>query len=101
MHAAAGPARRPAKLVDRCPDTRFILDHCGNADPKAFRPRRRRGPSHDPTLGGATWRTLAGGKNIGLQDFGHRLAGRPEAIGRPRTLRRWSTTAWRCLAPTG
>ena len=23
-----------AKLVDACPDTRFILDHCGNADPK-------------------------------------------------------------------
>jgi L-fuconolactonase len=21
------------KLVDQCPDTRFILDHCGNADP--------------------------------------------------------------------
>ncbi len=27
-----------AELVDRCPGTRFILDHCGNADPKAFRP---------------------------------------------------------------
>lgn len=25
-----------AALVDRCPDTRFILDHCGNADPKWF-----------------------------------------------------------------
>jgi predicted TIM-barrel fold metal-dependent hydrolase len=24
------------KLVDRCPDTRFVLDHCGNADPKDF-----------------------------------------------------------------
>ena len=24
------------RLVDRCPDTRFIVDHCGNADPKAF-----------------------------------------------------------------
>ena len=33
------PARLPdaAKLVDRCPHTRFILDHCGNADPKASR----------------------------------------------------------------
>ena len=20
-------------LVDQCPDTRFIVDHCGNADP--------------------------------------------------------------------
>jgi predicted TIM-barrel fold metal-dependent hydrolase len=24
------------KLAEKCPDTRFILDHCGNADPKAF-----------------------------------------------------------------
>lgn len=39
-----------AKLVDQCPVTRFILDHCGNADPKAFRRRRRNGetPRHDP-----------------------------------------------------
>jgi predicted TIM-barrel fold metal-dependent hydrolase len=27
-----------ARLVDGCPGTRFILDHCGNADPNAFRP---------------------------------------------------------------
>ena len=27
-----------AKLAEFCPDTRFILDHCGNADPKAFFP---------------------------------------------------------------
>jgi predicted TIM-barrel fold metal-dependent hydrolase len=26
-----------AKLVDRCSGTRFILDHCGNADPKWLR----------------------------------------------------------------
>jgi predicted TIM-barrel fold metal-dependent hydrolase len=25
-----------AALAERCPDTRFIVDHCGNADPKAF-----------------------------------------------------------------
>ncbi|MGI8980996.1 MAG: amidohydrolase family protein [Pirellulaceae bacterium] len=25
-----------AKLCDACPDTRFILDHCGNGDVKAF-----------------------------------------------------------------
>jgi predicted TIM-barrel fold metal-dependent hydrolase len=25
-----------AKLAEKCPDTRFILDHCGNGDPKAF-----------------------------------------------------------------
>ena len=51
------PKRLPdaAKVVDACPDTRFILDHCGNADPVAFMsPARReaakpqREPSHDP-----------------------------------------------------
>lgn len=42
-------------VVDRCPDTRFILDHCGNADPKAFWNEARRAenptagpPQHDP-----------------------------------------------------
>jgi len=25
-----------ARLVEACPETRFVLDHCGNADPKAF-----------------------------------------------------------------
>lgn len=39
------------RLVDQCPDTRFILDHCGNADVNAFLPESSRGPtqpSHDP-----------------------------------------------------
>ena len=27
-----------AKLAGQCPETRFVLDHCGNADPKWFRP---------------------------------------------------------------
>lgn len=25
-----------AKLIQLCPETRFVLDHCGNGDPKAF-----------------------------------------------------------------
>ncbi len=39
------------KLVKQCPATQFIVDHCGNADVKAFLPAARRGgnpPSHDP-----------------------------------------------------
>lgn len=28
-----------AKLIRQCPDTRFVLDHCGNGDPKAFHPK--------------------------------------------------------------
>ncbi|MBL9179755.1 MAG: amidohydrolase family protein [Verrucomicrobiaceae bacterium] len=27
------------KLIKQCPDTRFVLDHCGNGDPKAFNPK--------------------------------------------------------------
>ena len=28
-----------AKLAEQCPDTSFVLDHCGNGDPKAFNPK--------------------------------------------------------------
>ena len=35
-----------AKLAKRCPDTRFVVDHCGNADPKAFMPSSGEEPSH-------------------------------------------------------
>lgn len=31
------------KLAQKCPDTRFIVDHCGNADPMAFMSAKRRG----------------------------------------------------------
>ena len=31
--------RDGAKLIKECPDTRFVLDHCGNGDPKAFNPK--------------------------------------------------------------
>jgi len=40
-----------ARFVDQCPDTRFILNHCGNADPVAFFPAGRvapRPPQHSP-----------------------------------------------------
>ncbi len=38
------------KLADLCKETRLILDHCGNGDPKAFMSEERRGkarPWHD------------------------------------------------------
>ncbi len=38
-----------ARLAKLCPQTTFILDHCGNADPKAFLPQgdpRRGKPEH-------------------------------------------------------
>lgn len=45
--------RDAVRLTELCPDTRFVLDHCGNADPKVFRknPGSEK-PSHDP----AAWR---------------------------------------------
>jgi predicted TIM-barrel fold metal-dependent hydrolase len=48
------PAQRlpeAIRLVDRCPETQFILDHCGNADPKAFWSEAGRAAS--PTSGPA------------------------------------------------
>jgi predicted TIM-barrel fold metal-dependent hydrolase len=41
------------KLVKACPQTRFIVDHCGNADPKAFlKVKGDEKPVHDAD----TWR---------------------------------------------
>ena len=56
-----------AKLADRCPDTRFILDHCGNADPKAFVSEQRRGdasPEHDAEQWKKDIGALAERKNV-------------------------------------
>jgi len=38
-----------ARLVDACPETRFVIDHCGNADPVAFLPESSapRAAQHD------------------------------------------------------
>ncbi len=55
------------KLTELCPDTRFIVDHCGNADPKVFGKRKDsdQAPAHDPD----EWR-----RSI------ERLAARPNVI---------------------
>lgn len=41
-----------AALAKRCPDTRFIVDHCGNGDPKAWMKSAKSEPWHDVT----TWK---------------------------------------------
>lgn len=51
------------KLVDACPDTRFVLDHCGNADPKAFGLGNAK-PSHDPSQWKRDVEQLARRKNV-------------------------------------
>ena len=36
-----------AKLAEQCPETRFVIDHCGNVDPKVFdRSQSDDKPSH-------------------------------------------------------
>jgi predicted TIM-barrel fold metal-dependent hydrolase len=35
-----------AELAGQCPETRFIVDHCGNADPKAWMPAPTQTPWH-------------------------------------------------------
>ncbi len=53
------------QLVKQCPDTRFVLDHCGNADVKAFAavtPTADR--SHDPDQWKRDIDALAGQGNV-------------------------------------
>lgn len=60
---------RPAELPDglalaqSCPDTTIIVDHCGNADPKAFRPGTSK-PSHDPDAWKRAMEALATRPNV-------------------------------------
>jgi L-fuconolactonase len=52
------------KLTELCSETRFIVDHCGNADPKAFRKGNRLGEaSHDVEAWKRDIGRLAGRKN--------------------------------------
>ena len=82
-----------AKLAEKCPETRFIVDHCGNADPKAFfkagDPRLTDAkPDHDADAWRRDIERLAAQKNVDLQNQRHR---RPRAEGvvgrRPRADR--------------
>ena len=58
-----------AKLAEKCPDTRFILDHCGNGDPKAFFKAgdsrlERAKPEHDANAWRRDIELLAARKNV-------------------------------------
>jgi L-fuconolactonase len=44
LNVSPASSAEAARLVDQCPDTRFVLDHCGNADPVAFFPAGRTVP---------------------------------------------------------
>ncbi|PQO37939.1 amidohydrolase family protein [Blastopirellula marina] len=56
-----------ARLAEACPQTRFVLDHCGNADPKAFfasSDSRRGTPAHDADKWRQDMATLAEQENL-------------------------------------
>jgi predicted TIM-barrel fold metal-dependent hydrolase len=58
-----------ARLIGRCGETRFVLEHCGNADPRAFRPSGRSadlqfGPTHDPQQWRRDIQQIARHKNV-------------------------------------
>lgn len=55
-----------AKLAAKCPHTKFIVDHCGNADPKAFMksPPAGEAPSHRPNPWKADMEALAKHDNV-------------------------------------
>ena len=63
---------RPAELSDgvalakKCPGTRFIVDHCGNAAPDAFLPEtlRKDAPSHDAQKWRDDIKSLADCENV-------------------------------------
>ena len=55
-----------AKLAAKCPDTRFILDHCGNPDLKCFRPTRNgeEKPKHTADVWKRAVDAIARNKNV-------------------------------------
>ena len=60
------------KLVEQCPETRFIIDHCGNADPRAFQPKPAgdRPPSHGADPWKRAMEGLAKHKNVACKISG-------------------------------
>ncbi len=55
-----------AALAEKCPDTRFVLDHCGNADPQAWRPTDRQTvkPIHEANAWKRDIETIAKRPNV-------------------------------------
>jgi len=70
-----------SKLVKLCPETRFLINHCGNVDPKAFiEPRGKFGmPDHDPDQWIAGMKAMAENKNVAckISGVGTRSSGYP------------------------
>ena len=53
------------RLAELCPETRFVVDHCGNADPYAFpKGKGKVEPSHDPDAWKRSMEGLARRPNV-------------------------------------
>jgi L-fuconolactonase len=61
-----------AKLAQKCPDTQFIVDHCGNADPVAFQKSsdQAREPFHDAAEWRKSMESLAKQPNVACKISG-------------------------------
>ncbi len=70
-----------SKLVELCPETRFLINHCGNVDPRAFiEPIGKFGmPDHDPGQWIAGMKAMAAHKNVAckISGVGTRSSGYP------------------------
>lgn len=68
-----GELKDAIRLADACPDTRFVLDHCGNIDPKAFFAKDDPRGGSNPTVV-ARWKEdmteLAGHPNVACKISG-------------------------------
>lgn len=67
LNVPPGSLAEAARLVEQCPDTQFILDHCGNADPVAFFAPGRAAPraaQHSPDSWRRDMETLAAKANV-------------------------------------
>ena len=81
------------RLVEQCPRTRFIVDHCGNRDVQATDEKSR-----------TTWedgmKAAAASRECDVQDLRHRRHGETETRGNRPTSRRRSISASTRSAPT-
>jgi predicted TIM-barrel fold metal-dependent hydrolase len=70
--------KNAVKLAELTPDTRYVLDHCGNADPRAFLPADQRDKaSHDAEAWKRDMDALARRANVICKISGI-VAGAPE-----------------------
>jgi len=93
-----GELEDAVRLVRECPDTRFVLDHCGNADPVAFQKKEAaRQASHDPEAWKRSIERLAEFPNVVCKISG--IVARAPAEWSPEDLAPIVNHCWDCFGP--